>query len=232
MSFAINLKKVRENAGLTQAALGEKMGLKSSVIGRYELGEATPKPDRLLDFAYALNTDVNTLVGYTPPPLKSLEETLKDFGIVVTHNGHKVALYYDSSDLKKCIDMPEDFFIEVLKYAETAHQARMDAINGFLKKNAADHFFLTFCNALDDSLTFAILNGNKENINLGQVNVFISFINNENDKRRAGAFAINAIAIGNNLSFNIQDSDHPLTDSFIKNSTATAPETPLSETEN
>ena len=53
MVFAENLRKCREKAGLSQTALGAKMGLKGSVIGRYELGEATPKPDRILDFAYA-----------------------------------------------------------------------------------------------------------------------------------------------------------------------------------
>lgn len=64
MCFAENLKKYREKAGLTQNALGAKMGLKGSVIGRYELGEATPKPDRICDFAYALNTTPNKLLGF------------------------------------------------------------------------------------------------------------------------------------------------------------------------
>ncbi len=63
-SFGKNLRKAREAAGLSQAALGEKMNLKASVIGRYELGEATPKPERILDFAYILGCDVNFLLGY------------------------------------------------------------------------------------------------------------------------------------------------------------------------
>jgi transcriptional regulator with XRE-family HTH domain len=64
MSFGDNLKKYREKAGLSQSALGAKMGLQGSIIGRYELGVSTPKPDRILKFAYALGVDTNALLGY------------------------------------------------------------------------------------------------------------------------------------------------------------------------
>ena len=77
MSFRENLKKYREKAGLSQAALGAKMGLKGSIIGRYELGEATPKPDRILDFAYALNTTPNKLLGFQEMNIEPIQYAKK-----------------------------------------------------------------------------------------------------------------------------------------------------------
>ena len=65
-TFSANLKNARKRAGLSQAALGSKMGLKGSAIARYELDEATPKPDIILQFAYVLGVTPNDLLGYQP----------------------------------------------------------------------------------------------------------------------------------------------------------------------
>ena len=114
MVFAENLRKCREKAGLSQTALGAKMGLKGSVIGRYELGEATPKPDRILDFAYALNTDVNTLLGYEKKDVNEIEyaQNLLD-NINVTENIVEYETVNETGDGEEQISIPKTEFLKM-----------------------------------------------------------------------------------------------------------------------
>ena len=74
MSFGENLKKYRKIKGLSQEALGKQMGLRGSVIGRYELDEATPKPERVSQFARALNVTPSELLDYETDCLQNDSE--------------------------------------------------------------------------------------------------------------------------------------------------------------
>lgn len=66
MSFGDNLRKYRKIKGLSQAALGKQMGLKASIIGRYELCKSTPKPERISQFASALGVTPSELLDFEP----------------------------------------------------------------------------------------------------------------------------------------------------------------------
>lgn len=48
MSFATRLRQAREQSGLTQQDLAEKLGVTKSAIGNYENGVSSPKWDVLL----------------------------------------------------------------------------------------------------------------------------------------------------------------------------------------
>ena len=48
MSFASRLRQAREQSGLTQQDLAEKLGVTKSAIGNYENGVSSPKWDVLL----------------------------------------------------------------------------------------------------------------------------------------------------------------------------------------
>ncbi len=56
------LKKVREKRGLTQAALGEKVGVHQVTIARLETGERNPSMDLLQRLAKALKVKVGRLL--------------------------------------------------------------------------------------------------------------------------------------------------------------------------
>ena len=115
MSFGDNLKKYREKAGLSQSALGAKMGLKGSVIGRYELGEATPKPDRILEFAYALGIDTNTLLGYENREADEIEYAKKYLdNISVQDSFIEVSFARDNGTIDK-IPVPKDEFLRIIR---------------------------------------------------------------------------------------------------------------------
>ena len=63
MPFSINLKKLREQANLTQEELASKTGLSKSTISMYERGERFPSEQILELLADLFNVDMNMLLG-------------------------------------------------------------------------------------------------------------------------------------------------------------------------
>ena len=86
MSFGENLRKYRKRKGLSQAALGEQMGLKASIIGRYELNEATPKPERISQFASALDVTPSELLDFEHDCLQSDSEDFFAIRLKIARN--------------------------------------------------------------------------------------------------------------------------------------------------
>ncbi len=63
MKFEDRLKQYRENKGWTQAELGEKSGVSSRMIQRYEAGTSRPRWDAAEKIATALEVPVSDLLG-------------------------------------------------------------------------------------------------------------------------------------------------------------------------
>ena len=63
MNFEDRLKQYRENKGWTQAELGEKSGISSRMIQRYEAGTSRPRWDAAEKIATALEVPVSDLLG-------------------------------------------------------------------------------------------------------------------------------------------------------------------------
>lgn len=61
MSFAGRLRQAREQSGLTQQDLAEKLGVTKSAIGNYENGVSSPKWDVLLKIFDVLQVEPNFL---------------------------------------------------------------------------------------------------------------------------------------------------------------------------
>ena len=61
MSFATRLRQAREQSGLTQQDLAEKLGVTKSAIGNYENGFSSPKWDVLLKIFDILQVEPNFL---------------------------------------------------------------------------------------------------------------------------------------------------------------------------
>ena len=59
MSFASRLRQAREQSGLTQQDLAEKLGITKSAIGNYENGVSSPKWDVLLKIFDVLKVEPN-----------------------------------------------------------------------------------------------------------------------------------------------------------------------------
>ena len=61
MSFASRLKARREQLGITQVQLAEKLGVTKGAIGNYEAGISSPRADILYQVFNALHCDANYL---------------------------------------------------------------------------------------------------------------------------------------------------------------------------
>lgn len=59
------IKTFRNSAGLTQEQLAEKTTISLSAIGKYEIGERTPKHETLEEIAKALEVSVDDLIGHS-----------------------------------------------------------------------------------------------------------------------------------------------------------------------
>lgn len=64
MNFVFNLKILRQEKGLTQKDLAEKIGVKQSVISDYERNIIYPTIERLIKIATVLNVKLDELIIY------------------------------------------------------------------------------------------------------------------------------------------------------------------------
>ena len=60
--FAVKLKRLREDRGMTQDALARKAGISRAYLGRLEMGRHDPPLSRLRNLAKALRVKVSALV--------------------------------------------------------------------------------------------------------------------------------------------------------------------------
>lgn len=63
MAFSENLKKIREENGVSQAELAKKVGVNQSLVARCEQGSRIPNIVLGVELATALGTTVETLVN-------------------------------------------------------------------------------------------------------------------------------------------------------------------------
>ena len=94
----LRIREIREAQGMTQAELGEKIGLNGDRVQKYENGVRKPKADLLKKFASALG--VSTLALTDPVvanyigAMYALFEMEKNYDIQVKRDGAKLSLVF------------------------------------------------------------------------------------------------------------------------------------------
>lgn len=63
ISLGNRIRKARENAGVTQEELAERIGVSRSAVARWELGEIEPKLKNLVALAVELEVSTDELLG-------------------------------------------------------------------------------------------------------------------------------------------------------------------------
>lgn len=61
--FGIRVRVARTRRGLTQAQLGDRLGVKRSAVSGWEKGRSAPPQERLYEMANALGTTADWLLG-------------------------------------------------------------------------------------------------------------------------------------------------------------------------
>ena len=63
MEMKTKIKKLRTENGLTQAALGERLGISAKIISKWENGESLPLCEHLPKLADAFRISIDELFG-------------------------------------------------------------------------------------------------------------------------------------------------------------------------
>lgn len=120
MSFASRLRQAREQSGLTQQDLAEKLGITKSAIGNYENGVSSPKWDVLLKIFDVLKVEPNFLyqdsfsleTPETSPLTPQQSALLSSFDLLNEEGQQKALDYVDDLVLtgryKKCASLGVD----------------------------------------------------------------------------------------------------------------------------
>ena len=72
--LAENLKRLREEQGLTRQGLAAISGISNAAIGYYESGKREPQAGTLVSIARALHVTTDSLLGYTVPVVGEYEK--------------------------------------------------------------------------------------------------------------------------------------------------------------
>ena len=128
------IRKIRQEKGLSQAELGEKVGLSADRIQKYENGARTPKSELLKDFADAL--DVDTL-AFVDPTISTYYGSLYAFfemenlyGLNIKKYGENYLLHFDDNTMN---DFLKEWYIEKEKIDNQMEKADLEESEELLK---------------------------------------------------------------------------------------------------
>ena len=72
MNLCENLQRLRRQAGLSQEALAEKLGVSRQAVSKWESGAAVPELDKLTELAHIFHIRLDELLGLPSPEHLSL----------------------------------------------------------------------------------------------------------------------------------------------------------------
>lgn len=118
MDFAKRLKRLREDANLSQKDLAERIGKTAQAYNNYEKRGYNPSPELLVKLAIALNTTPNVLLDFEDKSISDIEYAKEHLDCVLIHNDYVCYEMLPSADGKfKSYKIPKDDFLEIVKYA-------------------------------------------------------------------------------------------------------------------
>ena len=99
-------RKIREQSGLTQQQMADKLGVSRSAIGMYENGEREPNFETLELIADTFNVDMNYLLGKKPtteviPDRYYLDDDARDMAQFMYENPEYKVLFDASRKVKR-----------------------------------------------------------------------------------------------------------------------------------
>lgn len=99
-------KRIREQCGLTQQQMADKLGVSRSAIGMYEKGEREPNFETLELIADTFNVDMNYLLGKKPtteviPDTYYLNDDARDMAQFLYENPDYKVLFDASRKVSK-----------------------------------------------------------------------------------------------------------------------------------
>ncbi len=101
MTTAEKIRSIRKEKGLTQKALGERLGVSQATVGQYENNPNPPKIDTLERIAEALGVPLIALIGETRGAIswdEAIEQKLRHIGFSIGYYEEDAALWLNYPD--------------------------------------------------------------------------------------------------------------------------------------
>ncbi len=171
-NLAENLYMLRTEKGKTQKEIADYLGIKQAAYSKYEVGETEPKITTLVKMARYFETDLNSLVGFSP--LSPYEKAVKHIKYIDPNS------YIEKKDNGeiRCIISREDEYLK-LKKTEVKFASEIEFIScvNIADKSAIDdlaedyknHFVWNFVNLMTlrrlKNMNNSIPNDNSESWN-------------------------------------------------------------------
>jgi transcriptional regulator with XRE-family HTH domain len=93
------IKKLREKRNWLQKDVGEKIGVSSATINRYEKGLRQPDPDTINRLCDIFNTTTDYLLGRTDNPNPAKNKKPRKGGTIITHKGIEIELTEEEEEV-------------------------------------------------------------------------------------------------------------------------------------
>lgn len=81
MALSDNIRNAREQRGVSQELVAEKLGVSRQAVFKWETGQAEPSPQNLLQLAEFLKVDTNILLNESPDQKVFSAENIEQTGI-------------------------------------------------------------------------------------------------------------------------------------------------------
>ncbi len=85
VDFGIRLKSLRNQTGLTQKQLAERLGVTKSVVSYYELQERYPSPEVLIKLAQIFHVSADYLLGIESSQVLDISDLDEDDKLLLQH---------------------------------------------------------------------------------------------------------------------------------------------------
>ncbi len=85
VDFGIRLKSLRNQTGLTQKQLAERLGVTKSVVSYYELQERYPSPEVLIKLAQIFHVSTDYLLGIESSQVLDISDLDEDDKLLLQH---------------------------------------------------------------------------------------------------------------------------------------------------
>jgi transcriptional regulator with XRE-family HTH domain len=104
------IKIFRKSAGLTQEQLAKKTAISLSAIGKYEIGERTPKYETLMEIAKALHVSIGELMSYSEVRKIADKKRVPTYNYLLTES--------EKSNLDVNINIIKEYATQINEFSE------------------------------------------------------------------------------------------------------------------
>ena len=151
MDFAKRLKRLREDANLSQKELAERIGITAQSYNNYEKRGYKPTPEMLVKLAIALKTTPNDLLEFKKTSISDIEYADEYLDCVLIRDDYVCYDMLVDGNKFRAYKIPKEDFLEFVKYAREETENIIEIQNDVTRPALFQSFWEGYVrNNLDD----------------------------------------------------------------------------------